>query len=176
MNKVITIKSVVMAALLATGLVNVTNVMASADSGDMSEAAILERIKPVAKLNTSGAPITVDASAAAEPAPAAAAPAAAAEEAAPAAAEEAAPAATTAGRSPEDIYKSTCIACHLAGVAGAPKLGDKALWAPRIATGMDAMMTTVLNGKGAMPPRGTCGNCSDDELRATVEYMTSQSQ
>lgn len=174
MNKAITIKSVFMASLLATGLVSVANVMASADSGDMSEAAILERIKPVAKLNTSGAPITVDASAAAEPAPAA--PAAAAEEAAPAAAEEAAPAATTAGRAPEDIYKSTCIACHLAGVAGAPKLGDKALWAPRIATGMDAMMTTVLNGKGAMPPRGTCANCSDDELRATVEYMTSQSQ
>ena len=178
MNKVVTIKGIVMTALLATGLVSVV----SADSGDMSEAAILERIKPVGKLNTSGAPITVDASApaaapaAAEPAPVAEAPAAPAAEAPAAAPEPAAAPAATAARSGEEIYKATCFACHLAGVAGAPKLGDKAMWTPRIATGIDAMVTTVVTGKGAMPPRGTCANCSDDDLKAAVEYMVAQSQ
>jgi cytochrome c5 len=177
-NKRFSIKGMVVTALLACGLLNLSGVVVAADSGDMSEAAILERIKPVGKLNTSGAPVTAEAPKA--EAPAAAAPAPAVEEAAPAAtAEEAAPAAApaaTAARSGEEIYKSTCFACHMAGVAGAPKLGDKALWAPRIATGMDAMMTTVLNGKGAMPPRGTCANCSDDDLKAAVEYMVSQGQ
>ena len=116
---------------------------------DMSEAAVAERIKPVAQLNTGAAIV------AAAPAPAAA------------------PATTRSGA---DIYNSTCVACHGTGAAGAPKLGDKAAWGPRIANGMDALMNTVLNGKGAMPPRGTCGNCSDGDLKATVEYMVSQSK
>jgi cytochrome c5 len=74
----------------------------------------------------------------------------------------------------EQIYKSRCMTCHASGVAGAPKLGDKEAWAPRIETGEDAMLATVIKGKGAMPPRGTCMECSEEQLRAAVQYMISQ--
>ena len=63
-----------------------------------------------------------------------------------------------------------------ARVAGAPKFGDKAAWEPRIAQGIDAMLSTAINGKGAMPPRGTCMDCSDADLKAAIEYMISNSQ
>lgn len=75
----------------------------------------------------------------------------------------------------EKLYKSACLACHMAGVAGAPKLGDKAAWAERSAKGMDAMMEITLNGKGAMPPRGAT-KADDATLKAAVEYMLSKSQ
>ena len=68
-------------------------------------------------------------------------------------------------------YDTKCLACHNTGVAGAPKLGDKAAWEPRIATGMDAMLAVAIKGKGAMPPKGTCMDCSDDELKAAIQYM-----
>jgi cytochrome c5 len=71
----------------------------------------------------------------------------------------------------KQIYDTKCMACHASGVAGAPKLGDKAAWAPRIETGMDAIMTSVMNGKNAMPPKGTCMECSEEQLRAAVDYM-----
>jgi cytochrome c5 len=74
------------------------------------------------------------------------------------------------------VYQKSCQACHVAGVAGAPKLGDKEAWAPRIATGIDAMLATAIKGKGAMPPKGTCMGCSDDDLKAAIEYMVSQSK
>jgi cytochrome c5 len=76
----------------------------------------------------------------------------------------------------QQVYMKACVACHATGVAGAPKLGDKEAWAPRIATGMDALMNSAINGKNVMPPRGTCASCSDEELKAAVEYMVSQSQ
>lgn len=76
----------------------------------------------------------------------------------------------------EATYNSRCAACHVSGVANAPKLGDKEAWAPRIATGEEAMMATVMKGKGAMPPKGACGDCSDEDLKAAVDYMVSQSQ
>jgi cytochrome c5 len=78
---------------------------------------------------------------------------------------------TSSAREGKEIYDTKCFTCHAAGVAGAPKLGDKAAWAPRIETGMDAMMVTVIKGKGAMPPKGTCMDCTDDELKATTQYM-----
>ena len=116
-------------------------------------------------------------------APAAAAPAEAAPAvevaAEPAAAPEtetvavAAPAAN--GAAGETLYKQACQVCHAAGVAGAPKLGDKEAWGPRIATGIDAMYATSVNGKGAMPARGGT-SASDADLRAAVEYMASASQ
>ena len=68
------------------------------------------------------------------------------------------------------LYKTACFACHDAGVAGAPKFADKALWAPRIATGVDAMTKTVITGKGAMPPRGGT-QLTDAQIREVVEYM-----
>ena len=71
----------------------------------------------------------------------------------------------------KEIYDTKCFTCHASGVAGAPKFGDKAAWEPRIATGMDAIMKVVINGKGAMPPKGTCMDCSDADLKAATEYM-----
>lgn len=73
-------------------------------------------------------------------------------------------------------FEKTCSACHATGVAGAPKLGDKAAWAPRIAKGTDALLQSTINGKNAMPPRGTCASCSDAELKAAIEYMVSKAQ
>jgi len=80
------------------------------------------------------------------------------------------------GATGQKIYKQSCQACHANGVANAPKPGDKAAWAPRIATGMDAMLATAKKGKGAMPPKGTCMGCSDDDLKAAIEYMVNQSK
>ena len=76
----------------------------------------------------------------------------------------------------EGIYGRACVACHATGVAGAPKLGDKPAWAPRVAQGMDSMLATAVNGRGAMPPRGTCMDCSDEDLQAAIAYMVSQAQ
>jgi len=69
------------------------------------------------------------------------------------------------------VYDKTCVACHASGVANAPKLGDKAAWAPRVATGRDALVASVVKGKGAMPPRDGAANLSDDEIKAAVDYM-----
>lgn len=69
------------------------------------------------------------------------------------------------------IFASGCNVCHTAGIAGAPKLGDKAAWAPRLGLGVDALTASVIKGKGAMPPKGTLANASDAELRAAVTYM-----
>ena len=73
----------------------------------------------------------------------------------------------TAGKS---VYGKTCAMCHAAGVAGAPKFGDKAAWAPRIQTGMDALYASVINGKGAMPPKGGSA-ASEAVIHASVDYM-----
>lgn len=74
------------------------------------------------------------------------------------------------------VYDSVCTACHTAGVANAPKLGDKAAWAPRLKTGMDSLVQDALKGKGAMPPKGGNPSLSDAEVRAAVEFMVSQSK
>jgi cytochrome c5 len=74
------------------------------------------------------------------------------------------------------VYDSTCTACHATGVANAPKLGDKAAWAPRIKQGMDALLQSALKGKGAMPPKGGNTALSDAELRAAIEFMVSQAK
>ncbi|MCK5697719.1 MAG: cytochrome c5 family protein [Gammaproteobacteria bacterium] len=68
------------------------------------------------------------------------------------------------------LYKTACFACHDAGIAGAPKFADKKLWAPRIATGVDAMVKVVLTGKGAMPPNGGT-QMTEAQIREVVEYM-----
>jgi len=119
-----------------------------------------------------------------EPAAPAAAPAPAAEPAAGAAAGPAAStppaaaaapvvvaAAAPAAASGKSIYDTACVACHAAGVANAPKFGDKAAWAPRVKTGMDTLYTSVIKGKGAMPPKGTAMAASDADIKAAVDYM-----
>jgi cytochrome c5 len=98
-----------------------------------------------------------------------AAPAAAPAAAAPAAAS------ADAGKG-KQVFDSACMACHATGAAGAPKVGDKAAWAPRIAQGMDTLFNNAINGIRAMPPKGTCMACSDDDLKAAVSYMVGESK
>ncbi len=74
----------------------------------------------------------------------------------------------------EKIYSATCLACHGAGVLGAPKIGDKAMWEPRIAKGMEVLYTNSINGLNMMPPRGGNAALKDDELKAAVDYMVSK--
>lgn len=80
----------------------------------------------------------------------------------------------------EAIYKQTCFACHEMGVAGAPKIGDKALWEERIAAGAEALYNSAINGKqspaGVMPAKGGNMSLSDDQIKAAVDYMISKSQ
>jgi len=85
----------------------------------------------------------------------------------------AAPAKDDAGKK---LYETACVACHSTGAAGAPKLGDKAAWAPRVKAGIDGLAASAIKGKGAMPPRGTAGAASDADIRAAVEYMVSQAK
>ncbi len=68
------------------------------------------------------------------------------------------------------LYRTACFACHDEGAGGSPKFADKKLWAPRIATGIDAMVRTVLTGKGSMPPNGGT-NLTQAQIREVVEYM-----
>ena len=68
-------------------------------------------------------------------------------------------------------YEKACSVCHAAGVAGAPKFGDKTAWAPRIATGADALHNSALKGKNAMPPKGGMTALPDTDVVAAVDYM-----
>ena len=99
----------------------------------------------------------------------------------PAAAAPAKPGAVAAAGKPgpadgKAVYDRVCVACHQVSVAGSPRLGDKAAWAPRLQTGMDSLMQSVIKGKGAMPPRGGNPSLSDAEVRAAVEFMVGQSK
>ena len=144
------------------------------------------------------APAAAPAAQAAAPAEQAAAPAAAATPAAAAPAETAAPAAQAAAPAPapapavaapvaqaaapaaavdgEKVYKGICFSCHDVGVAGSPKLGDKAAWAARIAAGNDSMYGIAINGKNAMPAKGGNPALSDAEIKAAVDFMVSKSK
>ena len=95
--------------------------------------------------------------------------------AAPAAEAQVASAATSTGRSGKQIYDSTCVACHGAGVAGAPKVGDKAAWSPRAAQGIKTLLQHATQGYKAMPPKGTCADCTEAELEGAINYMLNQS-
>ena len=71
----------------------------------------------------------------------------------------------------EKIYTTACVACHGAGVLNAPKFGDKALWEPRIAKGMETLYANSINGINMMPARGGNAALKDDEMKAAVDYM-----
>ncbi|WP_241972482.1 c-type cytochrome [Aliidiomarina haloalkalitolerans] len=110
---------------------------------DMSREAIAERIKPVAKVRLAG------------------------DETAQANGQQAA----EGGRSAEQVYNQACAACHTSGVLGAPRKGNADDWTDRLAQGMDVLLEHSINGFNAMPPRGGCMNCTDEEIEAAIEYM-----
>ena len=142
--------------VFAIALIILAGKLTSGVSDYKPEEIVLDNIKPVGQVYIAGE---------SEPEPAA--------DTAMAAAGDAASAGPKSG---EDVYNSNCMACHATGAAGAPKLGDTAVWAPRIATGIDTMLATAIKGKGAMPPKGLCMACSDEELQGAIEYMVSKSQ
>lgn len=83
----------------------------------------------------------------------------------------AAPASSGNDAKGKSVYDASCAACHAAGVAGAPKPGDKAAWAPRLKTGKDALYASVIKGKNAMPPKGGNPSLTDDDIKAAVDYL-----
>lgn len=139
--------------------------MVNASGGKMDEPAA-----PAAAAADGAAPAAAPEATAAPVAEAAAPVVVAAAAAEPAAAAAPAPATTVAAGTGEALYKQACSVCHVAGVAGAPKFGDKAAWAPRVAGGLDALTASVIKGKGAMPPKGGSA-ASDADIKAAVEYM-----
>ena len=93
----------------------------------------------------------------------------------PAAAPTTVAAAAAPANAPPALYAQICQACHAISIAGSPKLGDKAAWAPRIGQGIDALVATVVKGKGAMPPKGGSA-ASEAEIRSVVTYMVNASK
>ncbi|EIK54808.1 cytochrome c5 [Stutzerimonas stutzeri TS44] len=86
----------------------------------------------------------------------------------------AAAAAGSAARSGEEIYGKFCTACHGSGLLNAPKTGDSAAWSARADAkgGVDGLLKSAISGLNAMPPKGTCSDCSDDELKGAIKHMS----
>jgi len=137
-------------AVLAIILVITAISLTSEVSEYKAEEVVLENIKPVGQVYVAGE---------SEPEP-----------------EPAAATAAAGPKSGDAVYNGSCAACHGTGAAGAPKLGDAAAWAPRIAKGMDTLLSNATSGLNAMPPKGLCMTCSEAELQAAIEYIVSQSQ
>ena len=123
----------------------VTSELVDEDHDGRMQAKIEENIRPVGQVNVGSVPASAPAAAAAAP------------------------------RSGDEVYNSACAACHASGVAGAPKLGDQGAWGARASKGVDALLSSVVNGLNAMPPKGGCATCSDAELKGAIEHMLSQS-
>ena len=119
----------------------IARMMGGKQSGDLGEEAVLRRIQPAAQVTL------------AAPAPAAA------------------PAGGAAASPGKKTYDAACVACHGSGAAGAPKFGDKAAWAPRLAAGVNGLTANAIKGKGAMPPKGGNMSLSDADIKAAVEFM-----
>ena len=79
-------------------------------------------------------------------------------------------------RSGADIYGSKCFVCHDTGLVNAPKMGDAADWSVRLEKGIDVIVANAINGIGNMPAKGTCSDCSDEEIASTVEHMLNSSK
>jgi cytochrome c5 len=144
---VVPVALIVMLAKFVTGGKN----LEPSGSAAFTEQAVAERLRPV------GMVVLFDPAA---PPPVAPEPVAAAPAPGPAAAPDGAA-----------IYRQSCAACHAAGVAGAPKSGDKAGWAPRLKKGEDALVAAVIKGMGMMPPRGGNPKLTDADIRAAVQYQ-----
>lgn len=78
---------------------------------------------------------------------------------------------TKKSRSGQSVYTASCAGCHSNSVVGAPKFGNKTDWSLRLKRGIDDLVKVAIAGKGAIPPKGTCGTCSADELRTAIEHM-----
>ena len=165
---------------VGAGVLGVWIAGSARDAAAGSERATLERIAPIGRLKLGEPGQRAQAEAARdESAAAGTAATAAAEESTPddpgaeaaTVVAAASPGASAGGEVGEAIYKQYCFACHLTGVAQAPKTGDMEAWAPRAATGFDTLYKTVINGKGAMPPRAGFPHLSDDELKASIRYL-----
>ena len=144
-------------------------------SNAAAQQSIEDNVRPAGQVCLAGQPCVgskVGSAPAATPAASARAPVAAVVEAV---VEEVVAAATeVAAFDVESSYQMSCFACHGTGAAGAPIMGDADAWTERMAKGMDAVMVNVVNGVNAMPPKGLCMTCSDDNLLALVDYMSSQ--
>ena len=83
----------------------------------------------------------------------------------------------TEGFNAQQKYMASCFACHSTGAAGAPKVGAgmSAEWEPRLEKGLDAVVQNAINGINTMPAKGLCFDCTDEDLRAIVEYMIESS-
>ena len=137
----------------------------SKNNPGMSEEAIAKRLKPVGEV------VVVPS----QPAPADAVVSAPAKvaAAAPVPGPKPATAAKADASKGKSVYDATCNVCHVAGVAGAPKSGDKAAWAPRLKSGMSTLYASSIKGKNAMPPKGGNPALSDADVNAAVDYMVS---
>ena len=151
---------------------------------DIINIAAYFSIQPAMRQRTpapAAAPRPAAATPAAKPAVAVAAPPATAPATAkPAAAKPATPPPVakpaTVASNGKAIYDAHCFACHGTGAAGAPKPGDRAAWAARIALGNAALLQSAIKGINAMPPKGACGTCTDADLKAAVDWMVAQSK
>jgi cytochrome c5 len=174
------VKKVILTTIIA-GLLMIQALTTFGQSPE--EDAIAERIKPVGEVCIEGQSCLESAvpKATTEPTP----------EAAPVTAAETVPASetvvadadsdvannTAANEMIVESYTKTCAICHAAGVAGAPKLGSSEDWAARIAKGKEVLYQSSINGLApAMPAKGMCFSCSDDDLKALVDYMVENSQ
>ncbi|WP_434357768.1 cytochrome c5 family protein [Parasalinivibrio latis] len=128
---------------VAVSAVAALSIATAVQAADMSEEAIAERISQVGSVYLDG---EGPVTAAAEPA---------------------------GPRTGDQVYNTFCMACHGTGAAGAPKTGDAAAWEPRLAQGRDTLNQHAINGFNAMPARGTCMDCSDEEIVAAIDHMLS---
>lgn len=153
----IPVLGIVMIAELATG-----GLKFDAKSSAMSDAAVAERLKPAGNAYVGDVP--------------ASAMAAAGVKAGTSGAVQTASGPLKAGGAVDGkaVYQSVCTVCHGAGIAGAPKTGDKAAWKARIALGKETLYASAIKGKNAMPPKGGAASSSDAEIKAAVDYLVSQ--
>lgn len=90
-------------------------------------------------------------------------------------------AASSRSRMPSDaslkaLYIQSCYGCHSSGAAGAPRSGNTEQWAPRMQKGLDTLLVNTKNGLNSMPPRGMCMNCSDDDYRALILFLSGEAE
>lgn len=138
----------VKSTILTLAVATLMGVSISQAADDAVVDGIKERIAPVGELCMAGNPC-----AAAPAAPVAAGP-----------------------RGGQEIYDTKCTTCHTAGISGAPRLGQPSDWAPRIDQGMSGLFDHAWNGFNAMPAKGLCLDCSEDEIRAAIQYMVDNSK